>query len=202
MSLNISMETMDIDPMIYNSIVQWYSDPLNMSKFVDIMQNKNISLRIYNWFVTNYAKSHDCKFKHTKNGVTRLVIVYHEYLANCKAYHKEWFDPICRSKNKVNCITIDTVYNNKNITIKTSAAQLCFFRWIIDNGIDQYIKFHIEEIKADIFEYIDKVKNGKIVPKRGRSSASEDSYNCIQSIDMKSLEEFTDNGLESISESI
>lgn len=61
MSLNISMETMDIDPMIYNSIVKWYSDPLNMSKFVDIMQNKNISLRIYNWFVTNYAKSHDCK---------------------------------------------------------------------------------------------------------------------------------------------
>lgn len=180
-----------IDPVLYDSLVAWYDDPINLSRFAEIILGRKVSLRVYNWFVTNYAKSHDVKYLHIKNGIQRLVIVYHEYTMSCKKFHKNNFDPICRTYDSESNLELSVVYKGTPVIIKTNIAQLTFFKWAISLAIDQYIEKHLQDIKKDMQDFKIKVNTGKIKPKRGRTSVSEDSYSSIQTIDIKSIESFS-----------
>jgi hypothetical protein len=99
-----------------------------------------ISLRIVDWFVTNYAKQ---KFTvYILKGGGRFK-VYNDYKLKLKAYSKKRFDPFCRWDR----ITIP--YKNDKL-IQTTIGQLNFFKWALENEIITYIKNNYSDIEMDM----------------------------------------------------
>ena len=98
-----------------------------------------ISLRIVDWFTTNYAKKnytvYDIEEKRFK--------VYNDYKLKLKAYSKKRFDPFCRWDR------INIPYKNGKY-IQTTIGQLNFFKWAIENKVIDYIKTHYKEIDNDM----------------------------------------------------
>lgn len=102
----------------------------------DVLDGKgNISLRILDWFVTNYAKKNNISYI-SKRG--KHVIVYLAYKSHLKAYSKKMFDPFCRWE-RINFHGIST-----------TVGQLNFFAWVIEDGILEYLEEHREEIHTDM----------------------------------------------------
>ena len=101
---------------------------------------KTTSLRVIDWFVTNYAK---------KNAVNihvdthRHINVYINYRSQLKAYSKHQFDPF-RRRFRIN------YYYDENTFVETTIGQLNFFKWLIENKILDYITEHQAEIEADM----------------------------------------------------
>lgn len=112
----------------------------NFDKMLKIITgDSKISLRIIDWFTTNYAKKNytlymlnDKRFK-----------VYDDYKLKLKAYSKKRFDPFCRYK-KISIPYRDDKY------IETTIGQLNFFKWSIENKIVDYIDENYEAIERDM----------------------------------------------------
>ena len=68
-------------------------DPVKELKMKIINGESKISLRIVDWFVTNYSKKNFTVYETQQN--TRFK-VYHDYKLKLKAYSKKRFDPFCR----------------------------------------------------------------------------------------------------------
>jgi hypothetical protein len=99
-----------------------------------------ISLRIVDWFVTNYAKK-DYVVYELKNNVRFKV--FNDYKLKLKAYSKKKFDPFCRWSRIRIPFDAET-------EMETTIGQLNFFKWSIENGVLDYIEEHFEEIEQDM----------------------------------------------------
>ena len=99
-----------------------------------------ISLRIIDWFATNYAKKF---FTVYEVGANRRFKVYVDYKLKLKAYSKRRFDPFCRWDR----ITIP--YSNGTF-IQTTIGQLNFFKWALENGVVAYIENNYATIEDDM----------------------------------------------------
>lgn len=99
-----------------------------------------VSLRLLDWFVTNYAKKYNTMIY---NGKTNPLKIYLSYRAQLKAYSKQQFDPFRRRER------ISFIYDN-NKSLETTIGQLNFFRWVIDNNILDYIVENIKSIELDM----------------------------------------------------
>lgn len=122
----------------------------NLKKIVSIInQESNISLRVIDWFVTNYAKKNSTSYSldiddGDGNKISRQFIVHIEYKLQLRGYSKKQFDPFCR-RNRMKF-----VYNTYGDNIVTNVGQLNFFRWAIKNGVLDYIENNFEEIDLDM----------------------------------------------------
>ncbi len=116
-----------------------------MEKIVPVINCvSNVSLRLLDWFVTNYAKKKNVMIPvQGKNGSTHLLNVYLSYRAQLKAYSKQHFDPF-RRRDRIN------YRYTENNSIETTIGQLNFFRWVIENNILEYIEEHAHEIETDM----------------------------------------------------
>jgi hypothetical protein len=117
----------------------------NINKLMEIIQgDSKVSLRIIDWFTTNYSKErfiiYDIK---TNNNERRRFKVYNEYKLQLKSYSKKRFDPFCRWERI--CIP----YNVTKF-IETTIGQLNFFKWAIENDIINYIEQNYEKIEDDM----------------------------------------------------
>jgi hypothetical protein len=118
----------------------------NLQKMSNIINgNSRLSLRIIDWFVTNYAKKNDVIYKNNVSisKYKRSFRVYNEYKLKLKAYGKMKFDPFCRWTR----ITIP--YDNDHF-METTIGQLNFFKWAIENEILEYIEENYDKIEADM----------------------------------------------------
>jgi hypothetical protein len=102
-----------------------------------------MSLRILDWFVTNYSKKYNITYQVKLNDKIKNFIVYLDYKSQLKAYSKKRFDPFCRWER----ITIP--YNDDNC-METTIGQLNFFKWAIENNIIDFIKKNYEDIEKDM----------------------------------------------------
>jgi hypothetical protein len=121
----------------------------NLLKMMRIINGEsNISLRILDWFVTNYSKKnftvYDLETNDSLNHAefTRFK-VYNEYKLKLKAYRKKRFDPFCRWER------IRIPYDRDNY-IETTIGQLNFFKWAIENRILDYISENLKTIESDM----------------------------------------------------
>jgi hypothetical protein len=119
----------------------------NLSKMINIINGESkISLRIIDWFVTNFSKKHFIIYDVTKNdssyNVSRFK-VYNDYKLKLKAYSKKNFDPFCRWTR----VTIP--YDNDKF-IETTIGQLNFFKWAIEHNIIEYIHENYSVIEFDM----------------------------------------------------
>ncbi len=131
--------------LLLNNLMSFYSDKENIKKMSNIINGEtNISLRILDWFVTNYAKKNFTVYD-INNSYGEIVRfkVYNDYKLRLKAYSKKRFDPFCRWER----ITIPC---DDKTFIETTIGQLNFFKWSIENKIIDFIKDNFEIIENDM----------------------------------------------------
>ena len=135
--------------LLMNNLMEFYKDKENIHKMISIINGEsNISLRIVDWFVTNYSKKYYTVYDiqtHKNNGEanTQRFKVYNDYKLKLKAYSKKRFDPFCRWER------ISIPYDNEKY-METTIGQLNFFKWAIENQIIDFIKNNYEEIESDM----------------------------------------------------
>lgn len=129
------------------SLSKFYNTKSHINKIVPIVDGSSkVSLRLIDWFVTNYSKKHNTVItKATHNNNVIHFNVYLSYRSQLKAYSKQQFDPFRRRDR------ITFVYDDQK-SIETTIGQLNFFRWVIQNDILEYINEHIEKIDNDMLK--------------------------------------------------
>lgn len=123
------------------SLSKFYNNKTNINKILPIINgdaNNKVSLRLIDWFVTNYSKKHNVIINRTSH-----FNVYLSYRSQLKAYSKQLFDPFRRRDR------ITFVYDTDK-SIETTIGQLNMFRWILQNDILDYINKHLEDIESDM----------------------------------------------------
>ena len=158
--------------LILEKLKLFYEDKSNMKQLLEIINSTSkISLRIIDWFVTNYSKKNFVVIpvkkttyvmgeklatktrKRTTKTTEMDVNVHLNYKAQLKSFSKKQFDPFCRRER------ISFKYND-NESIVTTVGQLNFFKWAIENDILKYIGENLKEIEEDMNMNIKK-PNGK-----------------------------------------
>lgn len=130
--------------LLMQSLINFFTNRTNLDQVIPIITGKStISLRILDWFVTNYSKKNNIHYQVEMDQKTKNFIVYLDYKSQLKAYSKKQFDPFCR-RERISFIDHD---NNELIT---TVGQLNFFRWAIENNILEYIIENYEIIENDM----------------------------------------------------
>jgi len=180
------------DLLLTNLLEFFKSDPARLTKMMNIINGESrISLRIVDWFVTNFAKKYyvwymmedpDQRFK-----------VYTDYKLKLKAYSKRRFDPFCRWERT----TIP--YDDENF-VETTIGQLNFFKWAIEHQILDYIQSHFDEIEEDMNERNTTSRSRRTPPqesgddvktRKKREELSESACKCIKKETIKIVVKFT-----------
>jgi hypothetical protein len=123
-----------------------YDQNNNLDKMLKIITGESkISLRIVDWFATNYAKKYYTLYtiNASHDNVTRRFKVYDDYKLKLKAYSKKRFDPFCRWDRT------SIPYTNGKF-IETTIGQLNFFKWALENNVIDYIEQNYNEIEKDM----------------------------------------------------
>jgi len=117
----------------------------NLAKMLKIITGESkISLRIVDWFATNYAKKYYTLYPIEDSfGNVRRFKVYVDYKLKLKAYSKKKFDPFCRW-DRISIPFKDDSY------IETTIGQLNFFKWTFENDVIKYIEQNYEAIEKDM----------------------------------------------------
>ena len=127
--------------VLLEKLMIFYRENNNLENMLNIINGKsNISLRIVDWFVTNYSKT-DFTVIEQLDG-TRLK-VYNDYKLKLRAYSKRRFDPFCRWDRI-------TVPLDSTRSIETTIGQLNFFKWALENKIIDYINNNYKIIDNDM----------------------------------------------------
>ena len=137
--------------LLMNSLTKFFTHENNMSHLLPIVDGTSkISLRIIDWFVTNYAKKNNTSYpirEKNDNSQKKQFIVHLSYKSQLKAYSKKQFDPFCRRER------ISFQYNNID-ELTTTVGQLNFFRWAIENKVLDYIHKNLNDIEKDMTESV------------------------------------------------
>ena len=131
--------------LIMIPLTEFYKNIEYITEIKKIIEEDSIvSLRILDWFITNYAKKY--RTITSENGKD----VYQNYKLQLKSFSKSLFDPFSR-KNKI------VFYYTETNSIETSCGQLCFFKWCFENNILDYVKknmINYNNINNDNFSYL------------------------------------------------
>lgn len=134
----------DSKDLLMISLSKFYNIKSNINKVIPLVEQKSdISLRLIDWFVTNYSKKNNTVITKEKNSNIIHFNVYLSYRNQLKAYSKEKFDPFRRNEHII-------FYYDVDKSIETTHGQLNFFRWVLQNDILEYIQEHMTEIESDM----------------------------------------------------
>ena len=132
--------------LLLQNLMTFYEDRERLKRTISVINGESkISLRIVDWFVTNYAKKNYTLYtiEQTADNVARRFKVYDDYKLKLKAYSKKRFDPFCRWDR------ISIPYKDGNF-IETTIGQLNFFKWALENKVVDYIEKNYETIEKDM----------------------------------------------------
>ena len=156
--------------LLLSSLTQFYNNyPNNKTLLKDIIEgNHLLSLRLIDWFVTHYSKSHNISYWVDTNGyytemplnnnITKRISLYLDYRDQLKSYTKINFDSFRRHARITYFIDFDN-----NQYIDTTIGQLNFFRWIFKNKVIEYITHNYDDVYKDMIE-----NNTKTIIKRDK----------------------------------
>jgi hypothetical protein len=127
--------------LLLDSLIKFYKKKYNVKIITNIVTgNSNISLRLIDWFSTNYSKKNSI---YLLNKNKQAVNVYTDYRSQLKAYSKQLFDPF-RRRERIN------FYFDEDNYLETTTGQLNFFRWAIELNILKYIEENLDTIEKDM----------------------------------------------------
>jgi hypothetical protein len=172
---------------LLNTLMDFYKDPANLEVLKQMVNreyivcdNKKLSIRMVNWFVTNYAKQHFTVYDvpSSKQGNSaRRFFVWTNYKSTEDSYSKQMFDPYCRKER------ILIPYKQEQ-SIETTVGQLNFFKWAIMNKVLDYIVSHFDAIENDMSSRLNTAKKRPedCGPGKTRKKREELSINACRSI--------------------
>ena len=128
--------------LLLNNLLKFYEESNNMDYMLRIINGESkISLRIIDWFATNYAKKYYTVYEIPNT--ERRFKVYVDYKLKLKAYSKKRFDPFCRW-DRITVPYKDCKY------IQTTIGQLNFFKWALENNVIHFIEENYSNIEKDM----------------------------------------------------
>lgn len=151
--------------LLMKNLMEFYDERANLKKMMSIINGESkISLRIVDWFVTNFAKKYYTVYDlYTQRGTNQDTIrfkVYNDYKLKLKAYSKRNFDPFCRWER------ISIPYDDEKY-METTIGQLNFFKWAIENKIVDFIESNYSAVENDM--------NGRNSTSKRRSPSDTDA---------------------------
>ena len=169
--------------LLLNNLLEYYNKNNNLEKILKIINGESlISLRLIDWFATNYSKKFFTVYMlKNSQGEEYRFKVYIDYKLKLKAYSKKRFDPFCRWDRI-------TIPYSKDSMIQTTIGQLNFFRWVLENKILDYIDKHYSEINNDMNKRNSTTKNRKEKGKQTRKTREELSVSASKSIKREEVE--------------
>lgn len=170
--------------LLLNNLIDFYKNEVYLTRMLKIITGESkISLRIVDWFATNYAKKYYTLYPIENNGTTIRFKVYFDYKLKLKAYSKKRFDPFCRWDR------ISIPYKN-GTCIETTIGQLNFFKWAIENKVIEYIESNYDMIENDMNNRnsTSKRKEGVIDNSKTRKKREELSISATKSIKKEEVE--------------
>ena len=183
MSSNYSTQ----NALLLKNLMEFYKRDDNLSKMLSIINGESkISLRIVDWFATNFAKHYFTVYdlEKTKGSSTETIRfkVYNDYKLKLKAYQKKRFDPFCRWER------INIPYKEDKY-IQTTIGQLNFFKWALENKVIEYIEENYQVIEHDMNSRNStaKRKPGSNT-KKTRKKRQELSVSAVKSIKKENVE--------------
>ncbi len=140
--------------LLLTNLLDFYKKEDHMDRLMQIINGESkVSLRIIDWFVTNFAKKNFTVYSIPAKNRCSTVIngeenmerfkVFHHYKLELKAYSKVRFDPFSRRERIMIPYTNDT-------SLQTTIGQLNFFKWAIENQVLEYIEKNYDEIEFDM----------------------------------------------------
>lgn len=168
--------------LLMKNLLAFYDKNNNLDKILKIINGESqISLRLIDWFATNYSKKNFTVIEHIKEEKTIRTKVYVDYKLKLKAYSKKRFDPFCRWER------INIPYKNDSY-IQTTIGQLNFFRWALEYGIIDYIKKNFKSINQDMNKRNSTSKNRKKKAKNTRKKREELSVSASKTVKKEHIE--------------
>jgi hypothetical protein len=152
--------------LIVMSLQGFYSARKDLAEVMELLQGTSIiSLRLIDWFVTNYAKRHNIGYM--LNG--QEFMVYMSYKSQLKAYSKKLFDPFCRRER--------IMFSLPGVeAFVTTVGKLNFFRWAIEKNIIEYLKVNRETVETEMNSHMKQLSRSRSSRNTTNSSAvSEDA---------------------------
>lgn len=164
------MEYNTQNDLLLNKLMQFYHKDNNFEQMLEIINGQSkISLRIVDWFATNYSKKYYTVYSIPTESRFK---VYNDYKLKLKAYSKKRFDPFCRWERITIPFKDDTF-------IQTTIGQLNFFKWALENEVITYITENYKAIDVDmnVRNSVTKAKNFSISSTDSNSSSSSNDSN-------------------------
>jgi hypothetical protein len=163
--------------MLMHSITQFFESNNDLfMEFYDIVKpTSKISLRVIDWFITNYSRVNDVSYQHPTKPDT-MFSVHDSYKSQLKAYSKRQFDPFCR-RMRIN------FHFSPTDKVVTTVGQLNFFRWAIETGVMRHIRENFEIIEKHMKTYV----------RESRETKRNQSSQCPQSQEDSGMDELKMN---------
>ena len=165
--------------LLLKKLMSYYNKDGNIDRILPIINGEHkISLRLIDWFVTNYSKKYFTQYNLNDN---RRFKIYVDYKLKLKAYSKKRFDPFCRWER------IAIPYDEKS-SIQTTLGQLNFFKWILEHKVLEYIEANLDAIEHDMNKRSSSAKNKKSQNNQTRRKRTELSVSATKSIKKEDVE--------------
>lgn len=178
------------DTLLLESLHAFFNKPYNRDKLISVLSDdKCISLRSIDWFITNYSKKNNTyyliyndkegnpSFDDKNNEYRNNMNVFHSYKSQLKAYSKKRFDPFCRRDRLLFKMGSD-------YSVETTIGQLNFFKWAISNLVVDYIELYKDEIEHDMNTSLKHMKMNSDKKEGSRKKRQELSLSATRGLKM------------------
>jgi hypothetical protein len=137
--------------LIVMSLQSFYAGRKDLAEIMELLQGTSIiSLRLIDWFVTNYAKRHNIGY--VLGG--QEFMVYMSYKSQLKAYSKKLFDPFCRRER----IMFSLPGTEQFVT---TVGKLNFFRWAIEKNVIEFLKVNRETVEKEMNSHMKQLSRSR-----------------------------------------
>jgi len=156
--------------LIIQSLQQFYMNRSDLKEILEVLEgDTDMSLRLIDWFVTNYARFHNTSYIFKGHE----FFVYLDYKNQLKAYSKKLFDPFCRRERII-------IQLGNEPQFMTTVGKLNFFRWAIEKGVIDYIKLHMKSIEKEMNESARELQKIRKETEKVKSTNTVKSTNAVQ----------------------
>jgi hypothetical protein len=132
--------------LLLNSLKKFFTEDRFKIVIPIITGSSKISLRVIDWFVTNYSKKNQIIYKIKENEEECYINIHTHYKSQLNAYGKKYIDPFCRGKDRI------LFKVSESQCVLSNLSQLNFFRWAVQYNVIQYIDLNYAMIVKDMNE--------------------------------------------------
>ena len=160
--------------LIVKSLQRFYGEHKDIDMILGLLQGtSDISLRVIDWFVTNYAKAHNTAYIFEG----QEFLVYTNYKSQLKAYSKKLFDPFCRRERIMFQVPGQPSF-------LTTVGKLNFFRWALEKGVLDHLRLNMTAVESEMNSQMrENAKVRKATPTNTTSTAStQQSTNTVATV--------------------